>query len=405
MKPPTPTITRLTLKQYKSIEDCDFSLGALTVLVGRNGVGKSNILDSLSLVTDALQSTLEYALLRRRGIAQVRRKSPSKPTIPVIEVAINLPDGGTAQYGFAIETIQGPLFRVKRERCIVRSPDGRIHRFATADGTSREWSPATPGPAVSPDRLHLVAASGLPEFRAVYDVLTRMVFHNLNPEAMKAPRLPEPGSLLARDGSNLAGVIKQLTVSAPHKLERVLKFIQAIGVPIQAITHKQVSSYETFEVLQERGEGNRPSNFEASALSDGTIRALGILVSLVSVGADGVRTPSLIGIEEPETALHPAAAGALMEALMEGSESAQVIVTCHSPDLLDHPDLTADVLRAVVIQEGGTKIGPIAPGKTRLLREHLVTAGELLRLDQLEPDPEDLRRQAERKDTLWETPA
>ena len=43
----------------------------------------------------------------------------------------------------------------------------------------------------------------------------------------------------------------------------------------------------------------------------------------------------LVGIEEPEIALHPAAAGVLRDSLRDASESSQVIVTSHSPDLLD----------------------------------------------------------------------
>lgn len=398
-----PPIASLALRQYKSIEHCDFKLDSLTVLVGRNGVGKSNILDALAFVTESLRDTLEYALRRRGGIAQVRRKSTSKPTIPGIAIELRLPSGGSAHYSFGIATVKGPQFQVKRERCVVKSSAGEVEaEFETVDAVVTKWSPSIPKPPVSSDRLYLVAAAGLPEFRPVYDVLTRMVFHNLNPEEMKRPQRPEPGSLLTRDGANLASVIKQLSASAPDKLDRVLQFIQAIGVPIQRIEHKQAGSLETFEVLQERGEGGRAANFEAIALSDGTIRAIGILVSLVSVGAEGAKGPSLIGIEEPETALHPAAAGALMDALTEGSESAQIMVTCHSPDLLDHSELTSDMIRAVVLEDGGTQVGTLAPGKVRLLQDHLATAGELLRLDQLEPDPDDLRRQADAKGTFWE---
>lgn len=398
-----PSITRLSLRQYKSIENCDLTLSPLTLLVGRNGAGKSNVLDALSFVADALRNTLEYAVRKRGGIAQVRRKSPSKPTYPVVAVEMTLPDGGHARYSFKIAAFKDPLFKIDREECWVDSRDGtRPHGFSVRNGRVEQWTNAGPQPPVAEDRLYLVAASGLPEFRPVYDLLTRMVFHNLNPEAMKQPQRPEPGSLLSHDGSNLPSVVKQLTASAPAKLNRVLEYVQAIGVPVREIRHKQAGSLETLEVLQDRGEDNRAATFDAISLSDGTIRALGILISLVSVGPEGSLGPTLIGIEEPETALHPAAAGALMDALLEGSESTQLLITCHSPDLLEHESISPEMIRPVVLENGRTRVGALAPQKQQLLTKHLATAGELLRLDQLEPDPDDLKRQQDVKDTLFE---
>ena len=199
-------------------------------------------------------------------------------------------------------------------------------------------------------------------------------------------------------------MIKQLESSAPEGLERVRVYLRAIGVPVTRITHKQAGALETIELAQEMTvpEGKRNLNFDAIAMSDGTIRALGILVSLVSARGINSGGPSLIGVEEPETALHPAAAGALMEALTEGAAKTQLIVTCHSPDLLDHENVTPEMIRPVLLENGRTVAGKLSPAKADLMKNHLSTAGELLRLDQLEPDPEDIRRQAEARGTLWE---
>lgn len=399
-------ITRLALRQYKSIERCEIELAPVSILVGRNGVGKSNIIDALRFVADALRNTLEYAIRERGGIDQVRRKSlGGRPTHPGVALNLRLTNDRQATYSFKIAAVQGRGFRVHQERCEVFTAAGeRLHGFKVAEGEVADWTPASAQPAAVDDRLLLVAASGLPEFRPVYDVLTRMAFHNLNPEAMKYPQRPEPGDLLAHDGRNLASVIKQLESAAPAGLERVRHYLQAIGFPVSRIAHKQAGALETIEVAQEVDvpEGKRNSNFDAIALSDGTIRALGILVSLISARGNGAGGPSLIGIEEPETALHPAAAGALMDALTEGAERTQLIVTCHSPDLLDHTGVTAEMIRPVILENGRTAVGRLSPAKGELLKQHLTTAGELLRLDQLEPDPEELRQQEEARGTLWE---
>jgi predicted ATPase len=400
-------IERLAVRNYKSIEKCEIELGPITILVGRNGAGKSNIIDALRFVSDALRNTLEYAFRERGTIKEVRRKSPGgRPTHPGIEIRLRLTEEKYATYLFRIAAVQDHGFKVDYEKCDITDPVGHIHSsFLVRDGTIVDWTPKSTQPAVEPDRLLLVSASGLTEFRPVYDILTRMAFHNLNPDAMKLIQRPEPGVLLAHDGRNLASVIKQMQTSNPRSLHRVHHFLQAIGVPITAIKHKQAGAYETIEVKQELSvpSGTKQLNFDAIALSDGTIRALGILVSLFSANSKATGGPLLVGIEEPETALHPAAAAALMEALTEGSQNTQLIVTCHSPDLLEHDSVQPDMIRPVLLENGRTVVGQLSPAKANLLSNHLSTAGELLRLDQLEPDPEDLKRQRELKGTLWES--
>jgi predicted ATPase len=124
-------------------------------------------------------------------------------------------------------------------------------------------------------------------------------------------------------------------------------------------------------------------------MSDGTLRVLGALVSAFQLKPSGL----LVGIEEPENSLHPAATAALMEALLEASSFTQILVTSHSPDLLDHEDLETGSLFSVALRQGKTRIAPIDMASSEVIREHLYTPGELLRLDQLEPDREDLARQ------------
>lgn len=402
----TRSVTRLALRQFKSIEQCEIELSPLTLLVGRNGAGKSNIVDALRFTADSLRNTLEYAIRERGGIDQVRRKSlGGRPTHPGIALDLRLENGSTARYSFKIAAVQGRDFRVDREACQVFDTGGRLRfGYRVGNNVMEEWNLPSHALAVVPDRLLLVAASGIPEFRPVFDVLTRMTFHNLNPEVMKYPQRPEPGVLLNHDGRNLASVVKQLQTSDPEGLERVQQYLEAVGVPINRISHKQAGALETIEVAQELEvpDGKRNLNFDAIALSDGTIRALGILVSLISARSSRSGGPSLIGIEEPETALHPAAAGALMEALSEGAERSQIIVTCHSPDLLDHESVTPEMIRPVLLENGRTFAGRLSAAKSELLQRHLSTAGELLRLDQLEPDPDDLKDQAESRGTLWE---
>ena len=130
-------------------------------------------------------------------------------------------------------------------------------------------------------------------------------------------------------------------------------------------------------------------------MSDGTLRALGVLTALFQRNVD--YAPSLIGIEEPETALHPAAAAALREALKRASGQSQIVVTSHSPDLLDDFEIAEDAILAVGSMAGQTYIAPLDAPSRDTMREHLFSAGELLRLNQLSPDPIIVENQASKQ--------
>lgn len=130
-----------------------------------------------------------------------------------------------------------------------------------------------------------------------------------------------------------------------------------------------------------------PWKFFAGSMSDGTLRALGVLVALGQ--ASDERNPvRLIGIEEPESAIHPAATTVLLEALLDAASQTQVIVTSHSPDLLESREISDEQIVAVAAEEGVTVLGPLTDVGRSALREHLYSPGELLRMSQLEPREE-----------------
>jgi predicted ATPase len=93
----------------------------------------------------------------------------------------------------------------------------------------------------------------------------------------------------------------------------------------------------------------------------------------------------VVGIEEPEVAVHPAVAGVLMDAMRECSNFTQVIATTHSPDLIDSSDLDVESLLIVDALEGNTILGQADGGSVKVMTERLYTAGELLRQGQLQP--------------------
>jgi predicted ATPase len=80
---PHPIIERLRVKNYRSLADVDIQLGPLNVLVGQNGSGKSNVIDVLRFVRDALMRGLDTAILDRGGMSSIRRWSPKGAPVDV----------------------------------------------------------------------------------------------------------------------------------------------------------------------------------------------------------------------------------------------------------------------------------------------------------------------------------
>jgi predicted ATPase len=165
---------------------------------------------------------------------------------------------------------------------------------------------------------------------------------------------------------------------------------------MHGLKRKPMGTLETLVFRQEVAGALDPWYFPAQNMSDGTLRALGVLTALFQGNQD--YSPSLIGIEEPETALHPAASAALREALTKASATTQVMVTSHSPDLLDDRSIQPEHILAVVSKGGETQIGPLDAASISVMRDHLFSAGELLRLNQLKPDEEFLREQSSTPD-------
>ena len=114
-------VTRIALRNYKSIAACDVRPAPLSFLVGPNGCGKSNFLDALRFVAEALRFSLDHALRDRGGIHEVRRRSGGHPNHFGIRLDLQLPRAA-GWYAFRVAaktwwTVQRPTGGVLRARC------------------------------------------------------------------------------------------------------------------------------------------------------------------------------------------------------------------------------------------------------------------------------------------------
>lgn len=375
-------LTRVILSNYKSIAVCDVTLSSLTYLVGPNGAGKSNFLDALHLVRDALAGSLDNALNERGGLSEVRRRSSGHPTHFGVRLEFLVNKQDRCYYAFKVGALPGRSYEVQTEECVIRGK-GKGPYFRVERGILKESSEDI-FPNITADRLALVSTSGLTNFRPVYDALTAMGFYNINPKIVRDLQKPQDGKLLKTAGENIASVLGYLERSSPESIKLIQEYLQSVVPTVHGVERVQVGNMETLNFKQDVAGAKYPWQFQAQNMSDGTLRALGVLTALFQGNTE--YAPKLVGIEEPETALHPAAAAVLRAALQRSAESRQVIVVSHSPDLLDDTEIPLDSLIAVVAEAGETKIARLDDAARTTLRNHLFSAGELLRLNQLNPD-------------------
>lgn len=370
-------IRLLCIRNFRSIAKAQLPLGDLTILVGPNGAGKSNVLDALRFVSDALNVTPAHALQRRGGVSAVRRKAlRGHPTHFSLRLEIELPDKRTALYAFTVGAVpksQGE-FAINRETCVIREP-GTLKRveFEIEKGKFKVL-PDGVEPRLARDRLALTAVSAKEGFRGLFDFLSSMRFYNLVPELMRKPQDPNPGLVLSRDGANAGAVVRELR-SSNGEFKEVCEFLGRVVPGIKDVQHHASGAQETLRFIQDVGDKKgQPLTFFPTGISDGTLRVLGVLLAIYQRSR-----ASVLGIEEPESTVHPAAAEALFDAIRHGTRWSQIIVTTHSPELIDHKNVRIEELRAVEMIRGETVVTELDEASRQSIRRKLCTPGDLLR--------------------------
>ena len=399
---PPPFITRVRLKNYKSIGYCDVELQALTFLVGPNGAGKSNFLDAIQFVSDGLRNSLDHAIRERGGGSQVKRLSTAYTDTFSIRLDFRLSETESGFYAIELALQPDFAYYVKEEQCFLLSRDGQFH-YRVRDGNVEEIT-ANVKPPAARNRLYLVNAAGLPGFRPIYDALSQMGWYDINPDSVCRPEQPGPIDLLSPDGGNAPSVFAQMSKRDPAMKLRVEKFLSRMVPGVIGAEFSQWGDLGVLLFRQEFLDAKLPVKLPSRFMSDGTLRAFGVLLALFQFGLTPDSSHRLIGIEEPETGLHPGAAGILFDAIQDASQRLQVIITSHSPELIEDKSLPVESIFAVVSENGETHIGPIDKIGRGILRDKLATAGELLRAGQLTPDPDDPQRLRSEQRGFFEAP-
>jgi predicted ATPase len=157
--------------------------------------------------------------------------------------------------------------------------------------------------------------------------------------------------------------------------QRIVQPLHAAMPDIVSIKLQAIGRYWVARLL--RSHTPDRSDLTLANESQGTLRFLAVLVAL----AQAVPNGAFVALEEPENTLHPAAAGVLADAIAEATMNCQVVITTHSPELLDH--FPAESIRVVGSAGGETSIGFLAADQGEAIRSQLFYAGELMRMEGL----------------------
>jgi predicted ATPase len=224
MERPAPFISRVCLKNYRSIADCDVRLGRLTVLVGPNGSGKSNFLQALALLSRAVNTTPYEAITAFGGLEEILRRAPEPAESLSIDVEATVPLSpgseqlGPARYGFevGIASRRGlRSFEVLRESCELAF-GGRTWSFSAERGTVHTESLAESAPRIEPDRLYLPIAASQTTFGPLFQGLTNMQFYNFALDTLREPSAFSGAAVMDHRGEHFSEALGAIAGVRPE---------------------------------------------------------------------------------------------------------------------------------------------------------------------------------------------
>ena len=358
-------IKSLHLKNILSFRDTRLDLQPLNVLIGPNGSGKSNLIDVIGLL-QAVPSDIA-GFLRSNGptgdwVWKGQEQSETEPSFAFVGMVMDPPvNGRNSRY----PCIYGLTFTVEDHRVhsltenldavppvaerltyIEEDADKQLYGrtyFHAADGNGEIWP--TPDDGRQGNHDEKPVAIQVPRGKSVfseirnpveYPVLTQTarllneikVYRNWHVGRDNPVRHPQrtdgDPNFLAEDFSNLALVVNDLL---SQRLEPSLNDYLSRFYESYESLHPRIFG-NTIELIV--NEAGMSTPLPASRLSDGTIRFIALLSILCHPDP-----PPLICIEEPEIAMHPDSQDLVVELLIEASQRTQLIVTTHSPWLID----------------------------------------------------------------------
>lgn len=390
-------LLELHVENFRSLRDVTIPLGPLTVLVGANGVGKSNVLKVFDLLADIIRTDLEPALETRGGFDEVAfwggPKPPSTLRIRLkgtwtIHSSANAPD----EYDLKVRRYSAPGNRDNGRYRLTRSESfqfkrtrGRGRRI-TVSGERATVVDTRPSSELEDSSEfgiqrfssglstlpRLASTEGGFEVSMVADRLSSFRVFDVDVDAARLPsRVDRRYGFLSSSADNLAVFLNFLSED-PALWERLLDDARSVLPQLKDIQFTSVGGQASQVAVQLVERGLRRPTPLADA-SYGTVRLLGLLALLYDPAP-----PALTCIEEIDHGLHPQALQLIVNRLREASTLTQFIVATHSPALTDRlqpeeivicerddegasliPAIPTDDVRAIVEESGDLPLGEL----------------------------------------------
>jgi len=337
---------------YRSLRKITFPVGRLGVFVGANGAGKTNLYRALQLIQAAAAGTLSRELASEGGTDSAfwaGARNPKKPARITLGAGFRRIGEDRPEYEYEVAVGFVPIDLVSRNpvgAAFPLEPDIKEERLRYRHGRRDYTLLERRGPAIfvtaeDGERIELAAqlmssetALGSIEeprqFPDLHMIRRRMLdwrfYHELRTDtasALRRPCLAVTSPTSASNGSNLAAVFATLA----HIREDTVDLDRAIGdaFPGSELVIPMPDRTASFGMVFP----DYPKRvFDASELSDGTLRFLALAGALLAY-----RLPGLIALNEPETSLHPDLLEPLARMIAAASERTQIWLVTHSERL------------------------------------------------------------------------
>ena len=334
----------LRAKGFRSLAEVDVPLGPLTVLVGPNGSGKTNVLGVLRFLASTVRFDLAAAIDSAGGYLYVQRqdgRGPSSRVVLGVQGIVTTHASLSALDEYELKFYQSTRDRLIREESFVWKRTPGQGRRLTVKGTKVEFGTddmdernretrqlanrQATGLATLPDWSDEEGGEGI---RLLAGFLSGIRILEPDMQAARRPSRIIPGPL-ADDASNLASALHNLSLSEPDSFAILVDEVKACLPGLDAIEFELLggSSRAVMVVLRERGV-RMP--IELADASFGTVRLLALLTALHEPDQ-----PPFTAIEEADHGLHPYALDLLVERLRAASEHTQLLATTHAPTLVN----------------------------------------------------------------------